>query len=288
MLGFSIYHLCGTLGSMKTAIQGIVGSFHHQAAAMFFGDEAEIVECKTFRDVFTAVQSGQAQRGIVAVENSLHGSINPVYRLLAEQKLWVCGEVRLKIDLYLIGTTDASTASVEEVSSQAEALSQCEDWLNTNLPTAHRQEMPDTAESVRTVARNANPAAVAVASKAAAEQYDAKLLAGPINDDPDNYTRFFVLAKEAQATESAGRTSIIITETTDQPGKLYTALGLFKDASINLSKLDSHPLPGRQRRYAFYLDIDAGLASVQPLLDELTKQDWQVQILGSYPPEIQL
>lgn len=273
---------------MKTAIQGIVGSFHHQAARTFFGDTAEIVECKTFRDVFAAVKSGQAERGIVAVENSLHGSINPVYRLLAEQKLWVCGEVRLKIDLYLIGTPDASLGFIEEVSSQAEALSQCEDWLNTNLPTAHRQEMPDTAESVRTVAGNANPAAAAVASKAAAEQYGAQLLAGPINDDPNNYTRFFVLAKQPQPTDNADRTSIIITETTDQPGKLYAALGLFKDASINLSKLDSHPLPGRQRRYAFYLDIDAGLASLQPILDELTEQDWQVQILGSYAPERQL
>lgn len=275
---------------MKVAIQGIAGSFHHQAAEQLFGDELALVERKTFRDVFEAVQNGQAERGVVAIENSLHGSINPVYRLLAEQKLWVCGEIRLKIELFLIGGQYASLTDepheyypIDTVFSQAEALSQCENWLDTHLPAARRQELSDTAESVRYVThQQASDHFSAIASKAAAERYSGSILAGPINDDPDNYTRFFILAKEKQPTSDANRTSIILTEKTDQPGSLYEALGHFKTISANLSKLDSHPLPGKQRRYAFYVDIDAGLQQLQPALDKIKTQGWTVQILGSW------
>jgi prephenate dehydratase len=286
---------------MRIAIQGITGSFHHQAAQEFFGPDIELVECATFRAVFEVVKSGRAERGVVAIENSLHGSINPVYRLLAEQKLWVCGEVRLKIDLYLIGGAHAcfhqphhglkDYVSTSEVLSQAEALSQCESWLDTHLPQANRVEMPDTAESVRYVVHQTavsslpageDPGYAAVAGKSAAKRYGGKILAGPINDDPNNYTRFFMLAKEEQPYASATRTSIVMSETSDSPGKLFRALSLFAKRAINLSKLDSHPLPGQARRYAFYIDIDKGLAELQPLFQQLRQDDWQLQILGSY------
>lgn len=275
---------------MKIAIQGIQGSFHDQAAKDFFGDEQiELIECSTFRDVFEAVKNGTAERGIVAIENSLHGSINPVYRLLADQKLWVCGEIRLKIDLYLAGHAGVDlellNAPTSKVYSHTAALNESEQWLNGHLPQAARQEFSDTAAAVKYVMSHDRAQNVAIAGQVAIDTYEASVLAGPINDDPENYTRFIVLAPHPIVDEQANRTSIIITESSiDQPGSLFNALRVFKERNINLSKLDSHPLPGIDRRYAFYIDFDDKHTSAMShaALAELTEHGWDVTILGAY------
>ena len=274
---------------MKVAIQGIAGSFHHQAAGQFFAnDNLELVQCETFRQVFEAVKSGVAERGIVAIENSLHGSINPVYRLLAEQDLWICGEVRLKIELFLVGHAielDLLNAPTSKVFSHTAALNESEIWLNTHLSQAQRQEMSDTAAAVQYVMSRDKAQNVAIAGQQAANLYKASVIAGPVNDDPENYTRFIVLAKEQIIDAQANRTSIILTEgNTDQAGSLFDALRVFKERKINLSKLDSHPLPGEQRRYAFYLDFDDNYSSAlsKAALDELTEHGWKIDVLGSY------
>ncbi len=274
---------------MRVAIQGITGSFHHQAAEKFFKGNLQLVECKTFRQVFDSVNSGQADYGVVAVENSLHGPLNPVYRLLASQGLNVSGEVRLKINLCLASTKYQSIESLNSSSttvySHTAALSQCEEWLNNNLPKAHRIEAADTAEAVRQIVAQHDKNHLAIASEHAINLHKATILAEAINDDPDNYTRFFILAKQPEIIENADRTSIIITESdSDRAGSLYDALGVFKQHGINLSKLDSHPLPGRIRRYAFYIDFDASNQSPQgeSALKELAKQPWNIQVLGTY------
>lgn len=275
--------------SMKVAIQGIVGSFHHEAAAEFFGGEnLELVQCQTFRDVFTAVKNGDAERGIVAIENSLHGSINPVYRLLAEQNLWICGEVRRKIELFLVGhpvELELLNAPTSKIFSHTAALNESEIWLNTHLPQAQRQELGDTAGSVKYVMSHDKLQNVAIASQQAANLYKASIIAGPVNDDPENYTRFIVLNKEQIVDELANRTSIILTEgDTDHPGSLFDALRIFKERKINFSKLDSHPLPGSERRYAFYIDFEDNFSSAlsKTALDELRDHGWQISVLGSY------
>jgi prephenate dehydratase len=270
---------------MRVAIQGIAGSFHEQAAHTYFDSSIELVECPTFRDVFEAVKSGSADRGVVAIENSLHGPINAVYRLLAREQLWVCGEVRLKIAMYLIGGPDTELRNITTVNSQLPALEQCEQWLADNLPTAVKQETSDTARSVRSVVENpSDTVTAAIASEQAAELYNGMILAGPINDDPDNYTRFVILSKEQLDDALANRTSIIITEPTDAPGMLFKALSYFDAKNINLSKLDSHPLPGEKRQYSFYIDFDASANSAEgkEILESLRGDGWDVQLLGSY------
>lgn len=268
---------------MKVAIQGIPGSFHHEAAIMLLGPGISILHCNTFREVFEAVQEGPADRGVVAVENSLHGSINAVYRLLARGSAWVGGEVFLHIEQFLVGTPGADLAGVTKIISQAPALAQCELWLAANLPDAVLEETNDTAESVRTVVSQDDPSLAAVAGKTAAELYGGKTLAGPINDDKHNYTRFFLLSADKQLDEGADKTSIIL-ETGHQPGALYQALGAFAEAGINLSKLDSHPIAGNTRRYAFYIDFEAGLDDNldHKILGTLRAQGCKVTILGSY------
>ena len=269
---------------MKVAIQGIAGSFHHEAAEKLLGADIEPLHCNTFQEVFAAVKDGQAERGVVAVENSLHGSINAVYRLLARKDVWVSGEVILHIQQYLIGAPGAKNQSaIKKVLSQAPALAQCELWLEAHLPEAHLEETHDTAESVRYVLEQADTSQAAIAGNRAADLYGGTILAGPINDDQHNYTRFFLLQDSKQHVPGADKTSIIL-ETGHQPGALYRALGAFADAGINLSKLDSHPIAGDQQHYAFYIDFEAGLDTQleHQILDTLRDQGCTVMVLGSY------
>lgn len=275
---------------MKVAIQGIQGSFHDQAAKELFSDrDYELVECTTFRDVFTSVQEGQTDYGVVAVENSLYGSINAVYKLLAERKLYISGETSLHVSLYVIAASELDIAKINtpntDVFSQREALGQCQLWLSSHLANAKIVETDDTAKAVQLITERNEGQNLAIAGKAAAELYDAKIIAGPINDELENYTRFFVITKKKVDVPGANRTSIILHENTfDKPGILYKALVVFAEAGINLSKLDSHPRPGKIRSYAFYIDFDASLTSPegQKAIETLENQGWRIQILGSY------
>lgn len=275
---------------MRIAIQGIKGSFHEQAAQEFFADQNyNLVESITFRDVFSAVESSAADYGIVAVENSLHGSINPVYRLLASQELHVIGEVRLQVNLFLIAHQVINLNKLNrpdaEILSQREALNQCEKWFANNLPNARLAETNDTAAAVRQVIAKKDNFCVAVGSKPAAKLYSGAIIAGPINDEVHNYTRFFVITKNVLVNSDSNRTSIILKESTDdRAGSLYEALGVFAKYNVNLSKIDSHTLPGHKRRYSFYIDFDESANSRvgRQVLNDLNRQPWDIKILGSY------
>lgn len=270
----------------KVAIQGVRGAFHDEAAQVLLPG-ASVRECVTFQDVFDAVIRGEVPYGIVAIENSIHGSINQVYRLLERHHLWVAGETTLKIEQYLIGPEDVSVALLNNVESEVRtmfpAFAQCELWLQEHLPLAKRVELYDTAFSVQSVMDEGDPHNVAIAGKHAAKVYGGTIIAGPINDDPHNNTRFILLTKERQDTSDANRTSIILT-TGNTEGSLYNALGAFKEAGINLSKLDSHPIPADTRHYAFYIDFEAGVDSkeAKEAFQKIQELDCAVKVLGSY------
>lgn len=272
---------------LTVAIQGIKGSFHDEAAGKLV-PEGTSVECTTFQDVFDAVVSGSTDYGVVAIENSIHGSINPVYRLLARTKLWIAGEATLQIEQFLIGTTD--TVSIEELNTpQTEvrtmfpAFAQSELWLNEYLPNAQRIELYDTAYAVKTITEEKNPYHVSIGGSYAAEMYGGHIVAGPINDDPNNYTRFVLLSKKHVTVSNANRTTLILTARHEK-GALFEALGILAKHDISLSKLDSHPIPSDTRRYAFYTDLDAALHAkeVETALSELKDAGCGVEILGSY------
>lgn len=271
---------------MKIAIQGIEGSFHDEAAHKL-ASQPTLVPCRSFQDVFAAVMNGQADAGVVAIENSIHGSINAVYRLLDRHNLWVAGETSLHIDQHLIGTQqlplDKLNISDTRILSQAPALAQVELWLDKHLPHATREETGDTAESVRTVMGQDSPYLLAVAGKHAAQLYGGTIIAGPINDDPHNYTRFVLLQTKAAVPPNANRTSIILT-TDNAPGALYNALGIFARLDINLSKLDSHPIPGDTRHYAFYIDLETGAdaPAARNAFKQLQDAGYTAKVLGSY------
>lgn len=268
---------------VKIAIQGIAGSFHHEAAKKMLGQKIDLLPCNTFQQVFEAVDNKQAHCGVVAIENSLHGSINAVYRLLARNDLWVSKETTLQIEQYLIAAQNTTLDSIETVLSQGPAIAQCELWLEQNMPHAHIEEAHDTADSVRYVTHHHDQPLAAIAGKHAAELYGGTVIAGPINDDKHNYTRFFLIGQEAHVPEDATKTSIIL-ETSHQPAALYQALGVFAEANINLSKLDSHPIANDQRHYSFYIDFEARLDEhiERAVFTKLRTQGCRITVLGSY------
>mgnify|MGYP001282858080 CR=1 FL=1 len=277
------------IGSMqKIAMQGIRGSFHHEAAQKLV--DADPVECVTFQDVFDAVIDGSVDYGVVAIENSIHGSINHVYRLLERHNLWIAGEITLSIEQYLIGAEKVSVEELNnpeaEVRTMFPAFAQCELWLEEHLPLAKRAELYDTAFSVQNVMDEGNQMAVAIAVKCAAKEYNGVIIAGPINDDPHNYTRFILLTKERQTAEQTNRTSIIMT-TGHTEGALYRALGAFAENGINLSKLDSHPIRSDKRHYSFYIDLEAGVEDehVKQALEAIRNMGCTIKVLGSYNVE---
>ncbi len=271
---------------MIIAIQGTKGSFHEEAATKLVPG-CKILDCIDFHHVFEAVDSGAADNGIVAIENNIYGSINAVYQLLERYELQIVSEVSLNIQQYLISKGPNSLEDINTpnsiIMSQAPALAQCEQWLNKHIPLATRQETHDTAAAVKKAVCADDINHFAVASKRASDLYGGNVLAGPINDTPDNFTRFILISKTAAPQTKSNRTSLILT-TNHTPGSLYRALGVFNKTQINLSRLDSHPIVSDKRRYAFYIDCETGVndPAMQNALGELVSQGCRYKILGSY------
>ncbi len=271
---------------MKIGIQGELGSFHHEAAKRLM-PEAEIVPRPNFAAVFQAVRSGKAEYGLCAIENSTYGSINEVYRLLERHNVWVVREVQLRIAQQLIGPQAVSLdelAAADDVRilSQGPAFAQVELWLDAHLPKAVREEVGDTALSVHEVVRRGDPHALAVAGKFAAETYGGHLVAKDIQDESDNLTRFILFVKEQRDVPGATHASMIL-KTDHTPGALLRALQIFAEHDCNLVKLDSHPIPGDQRHYAFYIDYKLATLLTNPsLIKELEQQSCSVKLFGEY------
>ncbi|MEG2282532.1 MAG: prephenate dehydratase domain-containing protein, partial [Rikenellaceae bacterium] len=178
---------------MKISIQGYEGSFHQIAAEKYFGGEIEIVPCATFREVTLAVEKGSVNAGIMAIENSIAGSILPNYALLQNPSLTVTGEVYLSIEQNLLGVKGASIADIKEVESHPMALLQCLNFLEDNIKGVRMVESADTALSAKDVALRGDKSVAAIASRRAAELFGLEILAPNINTVKVNYTRFLVI-----------------------------------------------------------------------------------------------
>lgn len=267
---------------MKIAIQGQPASFHDQAAHQLFAEQIELICCETFSDTFDALMNGHADVAVVAIENSLYGTINPVYDLLLQHRPWISGETYIRIHQCLVGMPDANLSEIAEVYSHTAALAQCEQFLAQQLPRAKRFEHADTAGAAADVAKWGDPTKAAIASAAAAKQYGLHILASDIETHHHNYTRFIVLNRASHDTKDATKTSIVL-RTAHQSGALYQALGVFDAHNYNVTLLTSRPIIGHHQKYMFYMDFEAGLdAQTEQALDQLRTQGCDVTILGSY------
>lgn len=268
---------------IRVAIQGQEASFHAIAAKALLGTNIQLICCETFDATFAALGQAKADKVIVAIENSLYGSINQTYDLLLKHKFYMCGELYLHINQCLIGLPGAKLSDINEVHSQIMALAQCETYLETKLPQAKRVEQHDTTASVVAIKAWNDPRRVAIASAEAAKLHGLKILASEIETHRHNYTRFVLLEKQPIIDPDANKSSLILT-TDHRPGALYHALGVFAKYQMNLTKLQSRPIVAKAWHYMFYLDVDAAAESddFKTVLHGLQKQGCQVTILGSY------
>lgn len=269
---------------MKIAIQGTKNSFHAIAAKRIFGEQIELDYQETFKKVFESLHSGKCQYAVVAIENSLYGSINEVYDLLLKNKSWICGEVYEQIGLHLLAPIGATLEIIKSVYSQAPALAEAEDFLDEKLPHAQRFEYYDTAAAAAMVATENNPSKAAIASQQAADTHDLDIVANNIETHHDNYTRFIALSANAlPISANANKTSMTF-RTADQPGSLYNALGVFAKHGINLTKLESRPIVGAAWQYMYYVDFALGAQNGvgEEIMQELTQFAYEIHLLGSY------
>jgi len=262
---------------------GVPGSFSHKACMQFFGTEVPYQSYPSFREVFEAVQNGEATLGIVPLENSLTGSIHENYDLLLEYDLRIVGEMTLRIEHNLVGRPATPLDGIKRIYSHPQVFQQCREFLE-DYPGWDLVACKDTATAVRRVKENNDPEEAAIAGKEAAELFGMTLLREAIETSPRNFTRFVVISAGAFLDGPKNKSSLIYS-VSDQPGSLYETLKVFAERKINLVKLESRPIHSKPWEYLFYADIEVDIADSQYrlLLEELQKKTEFLKILGSYP-----
>jgi prephenate dehydratase len=267
---------------LTVAIQGERGAFSHQAAIEALGPGIEILSRATFDELFDSVVEEKADRALVPIENSLHGSIHENYDRLKSRPLHIVGETQLRIRQCLIARPGSSVGMMRRVASHPVALAQCRRFF-AERPQVEAVTAYDTAGAVQDLMKGGLATQGAIASRLAADLYGAQVLLDGIEDDPENYTRFLLLAREAVESEAASKTSIVFV-LDNKPGALYGALGVFASRNVDLCKLESRPLRGHPWEYSFYLDVlgdPRGVAG--QAIEELGRSCRELRILGSYP-----
>jgi len=267
---------------MKVAFQGVSGAYSEEAVRQFFGANAQPHPCPALEDMFVAVEQGDADYAMLPVENAVAGSVVQSYELLMEHDLRVRAEVILRVRHMLLAPPGTAQSGLKRAMSHPQALAQCERYL-----ARHGLEpVPafDTAGAARDLAAAPQPETAIIASALAAELYGLDILDRGIEDEPFNYTRFFVLGLDDPPRAQRSKTSLIFT-TRHQPGALYDSLGEFARRHINLTKIESRPRCNRPWQYLFYLDFEGHWQDpeCEAALMGLLRRSSFVKLLGSYP-----
>lgn len=272
---------------VTASFQGERGAFSEEAARLLLGPEVVVVPCPRFQQVFERLASGEVDRAIVPIENTLHGSVHENYDHLLNFHLPIRGEVNMRIVHNLIGAPEMTYSKVRAVYSHPVALNQCLQFF-ADRPQIERETYYDTAGSVKMIMETRPTGAAAIASAAAAEFYGAKILKRSIEDDRRNFTRFFLLSRpgegEAEATPREWKTSIAFT-LRNVPGALFRAMSAFALRDLSLTKIESRPLRGKPWEYLFYADFLGRDADpvCQRALNHLQEFTDSFHLLGSYP-----
>jgi len=263
------------------AIQGYEGSFHQVAARSFYGKHVQILPCATFTDVIRQASDKHATMGgIMAIENSIAGSILPNYNLLQKSALFVAGEVYLQIDQHLMVNPGVQLTDIKEVHSHPMALQQCLGFLNQQGWKLIETE--DTALSAKHVHSRKSKHVAAIAGKLAAELFGLEIIAPKIHDVKNNYTRFLVLQQSPSEVEGANKASINF-QTDHSKGRLSEVLTVIAKEGINLSKLQSFPIAGSKFKYGFHADLEFDdIAQYNKLIRKLQKKTASLRVLGVY------
>jgi len=266
---------------MRVAFQGERGAFSEDAVISFFSN-AETVPYKSFSDVFDVVHQGNVDYGVVPVENSQAGSINETYDLLLSYPLSIYGEINVKINHCLIALPGAKLDEIRVVFSHPQAIAQCQEFLNklkVDIVAGY-----NTAGSAKKIKEDGIMAHAAIASSRAAQIYQLEILASQIQTNPNNFTKFFVIAKKQPEQAEKNKTSLVFS-TKNIPGALYKILGAFATRDINLTKLESRPSKDKPWEYVFYVDFEGHIKDeiCKSAISELSDSTSFMKILGSYP-----
>lgn len=264
---------------LRVAYLGPEHSYSHQATIERFGQSAELVPVANIAAVFEEVNRRQADFGVVPIENSTDGRVVDTLDMFARLPVHICGEVQLRIHHNLLGK--CSRGEVREVYSKPQALSQCRDWLARHLPQARIVEAASTSAAAKTAAEK--PGAAAVASLQAGTQFGLDVLAAHIEDSKNNVTRFAVIGHEPPPRSGNDKTSLMF-EIPHQPGSLADVMGVFKRNRLNLTWIESFPLPDSKSEYLFFVELEghADDLRVRRALEALRRKTTRLEVLGCY------
>jgi prephenate dehydratase len=267
----------------KVAFQGEPGSFSQQAAKKIFGSKLISVSCYTPDNVFEAVVRKRAEFAVIPIENTLAGSIYQNFDLLARHSLVVVAETSLRIEHNLIAHRGVSLRQIRKVYSHPAALEQCSRFLH-RCKTIETVSFYNTAGSVKFIHDRELKNAAAIASAAAARIYGMKIVRPGIEDDPENYTRFLVLARKGRLPQGGEKTSVVF-GLENQPGVLFKVLSVFALRNIDLVKIESRPIRGKPWEYLFYIDLQSDIRSREctHALRHLRELAPYLKVIGSYP-----
>lgn len=272
------------MATTRVSIQGYEGSFHQVAARQFFGNDVEVITCATFRDVVRiAANREESDGGVMAIENSIAGSILPNYNLLQKSDLKVVGEIYLQIGQNLMVNPGVGLDDIREVHSHPMALLQCIDFLE-RYPHWKLVETEDTALSARHVQQHRSKHIAAIASDLAAQLFGLDILGPNIQTMKNNYTRFLILQRADVAREVMDPDKASVNFHTDHSrGSLARVLTKIADGGINLSKLQSMPIPGSDWEYSFHADMEFdGLEQFHEVIEAIRPVTAELKIYGAY------
>ncbi len=268
---------------LRIAIQGIKGSNHHQVAKEYYGNDIDLVECLSFHDLVDRLLEGQADKGIMAIENSIAGSIIPNYALIDDKGLHIIGEHYLNIHHNLMGLKGQSIADIFEVRSHPMALLQCREYLKTQ-PHIKMVEDVDTAETAKNIQEKNLKGIAAIAPKGAAELYGLEIIVPEIQTIKNNATRFIVVkTKNKELPKEEINKASVRFVTDHKRGSLATVLNVMSDCNLNLTKIQSLPIIETPWKYAFFVDVTFDkfehFAKAKSLLNIMLED---FKILGEY------
>lgn len=266
----------------RIAVQGIAGSFHEEAALKYFKEEIEVVECKSFTSVCERIDTDDVDIAVMAIENSIAGSLLKNYQLIRDYHLRIIGEIYIHIQMNLMVKPGVKKTDITDIYSHPIAIQQSMEYIEAHYPNAKLHEALDTAGSAKKIAEENLLNAAAIGNLRSAELYKLEILDTGVETNKKNYTRFLILSKHGNPTKKSNKASICF-EVGHFHGALAKVLNTFADNKINLTKIQSVPKIGKPNEYTFHVDIEwDDSENYDKAIHQVLKSASSLSILGEY------
>jgi chorismate mutase/prephenate dehydratase len=268
--------------NIRVVYQGVEGAYAHLALASYFGEDVEQFHVETWRDAMEAIKNGEADYGVLPFENSSAGIIAENYDLLREYGYYIVGEQKIKVHHCILGLPGAELSNIRKIYSHPQALAQCSKVLDENRQWEAISVL-NTAMAAKKVKEEGDITQAAIASSMTSKLYDLQILSEGVQDNSANETRFIIVSRKNEYVEGAGKISICV-RLKHKSGSLYHALSHFIFNDLNMTSIESRPIPGKNWEYQFFIDFDGNLedAAVQNALRGLKEETRDLKIFGNY------